>query len=274
MPSSCAASASALTSVGEYTVPSSVDCVIETAPGWVRCSSPTPVTLARTRSGVSLPSGVSSSTSLTPSSRSGAPHSSTAMCAVRAQTTCCHGARASPRPTTFAPVPLKTKATSACPPRCPRTAATARRVTSSAPYAGAWPVLAAATAATTSGEAPLWLSLPKLWEGTVRRYASAARGLRRRRLHGGGVRDGVRPPPRPLGGRGDDRAGHHEQARPGEAPARAARVDEQPRHGGAGRGTAGVARGHPRLRLRQAGGRGGGVGGGVDGDEPRRGRDT
>ena len=59
----------------------------ETTPGWIACSSPIRAIHRFTSSGVSLPSGVATGSSLTPPMRSGAPHSSTLMCAVAAQTT-------------------------------------------------------------------------------------------------------------------------------------------------------------------------------------------
>jgi hypothetical protein len=57
---------------------------------------------------VSLPSGVGTVSSLTPATLSGAPHSSTLMCAVSAATTADQRRVIADRLTTFAPVPLNT----------------------------------------------------------------------------------------------------------------------------------------------------------------------
>ena len=59
-------------------------------------------------SGVSLPSGVGTVSSLSPAIVSGAPPSSALMCAVSAQTTASHRAVSACSATTFAPVPLNT----------------------------------------------------------------------------------------------------------------------------------------------------------------------
>ena len=59
IPNECACSQIALISAGVYSVPSSVDCVIDTASGWARCSSPKPQASRSMSSGVSFPSGVS-----------------------------------------------------------------------------------------------------------------------------------------------------------------------------------------------------------------------
>ena len=59
-------------------------------------------------SGVSLPSNVGMVSSLTPPTFSGAPHSSTWMCAVDVQTTAAQRVVIACSATTFAPVPLKT----------------------------------------------------------------------------------------------------------------------------------------------------------------------
>ena len=66
-------------------MPSSVDCVTETTPGWTACSSPIRTIQRSTSSGVSLPSGVGTVSSLIPASVSGAPPSSTFRCALSAQ---------------------------------------------------------------------------------------------------------------------------------------------------------------------------------------------
>ena len=68
-------------------MPSSVDCVIETTPGWTTCSSPIRVIHRSTSSVVSFPSGVGTVSSLMPAIASGAPPSSTLRCALSAQTT-------------------------------------------------------------------------------------------------------------------------------------------------------------------------------------------
>ncbi len=71
--------------------------------------------------------------SLQPVKRSGAPHSSTLMCAVEAQTTASCGRMTEARPQTLAPVPPKTKKTSADTPNCSRNFATAAAVKGSSP---------------------------------------------------------------------------------------------------------------------------------------------
>ena len=133
IPCACAWSRNAASSSSEYSVPSSVDCVTETTPGWTTCSSPTRTIRRATSSGVSLPSGVGTVSSLIPPMISGAPHSSTFRCALSAQITPCHGRSIERRPTTFAPVPLKTGKATASSPKCARTAVCSRAVHSSAP---------------------------------------------------------------------------------------------------------------------------------------------
>ncbi len=89
-------------------MPSSVDWVIDTTPGWARCSSPKPQACRSTSSGVSLPSGVGTVSSLSPPTRSGAPFSSVLMWAVSAQMTAPHRGSIDCSDSTLAPVPLKT----------------------------------------------------------------------------------------------------------------------------------------------------------------------
>ena len=72
------------------------------------CSSPIATTRVSTSSGVSLPSGVGTVSSLIPPSASGAPHSSTLRCALSAQINACCGRSIAASPTTLAPVPLNT----------------------------------------------------------------------------------------------------------------------------------------------------------------------
>ena len=60
-------------SSGVYSVPSSVLCVMETTCGIARCSSAQPQAWRSISSGVSLPSGVGTVSSLSPPIRSGAP---------------------------------------------------------------------------------------------------------------------------------------------------------------------------------------------------------
>ena len=114
-------------------MPSSVDCVIETTPGWTTCSSPIRVIRRSTSSVVSFPSGVGTVSSLMPAIASGAPPSSTLRCALSAQTTPCHGRSIARSPTTFAAVPLKTGKPTAPAPKCSRTRSASRAVTGSAP---------------------------------------------------------------------------------------------------------------------------------------------
>ncbi len=92
-----------------------------------------PTSAARTASGRSFPSGAASGTSLQPMNRSGAAHSSTLMCAVAAQSTDSQGRSRASSPTTFAPVPPKTKKTSAPSPNSARNNDTAAAVQGSTP---------------------------------------------------------------------------------------------------------------------------------------------
>ena len=101
-----------------YSVPSSVDCVTDTTPGCTACSSPIRTTRVSTSEGVSLPSGVTTVSSLIPPITSGAPPSSTFRWAVSAHTTPCHGRSIERSPTTFAPVPLNTGKISRVPNTC------------------------------------------------------------------------------------------------------------------------------------------------------------
>ncbi len=89
-------------------------CVIEMTRAWTACSSPTRMTARSTSSGVSLPSGVGRSSSFVPVRNSGAPPSSTLMCALSAHTTACHGRHIARRMQTFAPVPFHTRNDWAC----------------------------------------------------------------------------------------------------------------------------------------------------------------
>ena len=98
-------------------MPSSVDCVMLTASGCARCSSPHPHASTSISSGVSLPSGVVTVSSLRPATRSGAPFSSVWMCAVEVHTTAPHGGSIDCRLNTLAPVPLNTGNASAAPPK-------------------------------------------------------------------------------------------------------------------------------------------------------------
>lgn len=66
---------------------------------------------------MSLPSGVGTVSSLSPAIRSGAPPSSTLMCAVSAQITAPQRSVRAWRAVTFAPVPLKTGKASAYGPK-------------------------------------------------------------------------------------------------------------------------------------------------------------
>ncbi len=68
-----------------------------------------------------------------PVKRSGAPHSSTLMCAVSAQTTAWKGRVTAASAETFAPVPPKTKKTSALSPKRSRKSRTAVSVYTSSP---------------------------------------------------------------------------------------------------------------------------------------------
>ena len=108
MPCAWAWSQIARISSGVYSVPSSVLWVMETTCGIARCSSSQPQACRSISSGVSLPSGVGTVSSLSPPIRSGAPHSSTLMCALSAHTTAPHRSVTACSATTFAPVPLKT----------------------------------------------------------------------------------------------------------------------------------------------------------------------
>ena len=128
----CAHSARAATASGGYTVPSSVLWVIEITRGWTTCSSPIRTRSGATSSGVSRPSGVSTTISLRPA-RSGAPHSSTFRCAVRAHTTPSHGRVRAETHSTLAPVPLNTGNACAVGPKCSRKRSCMRAVHGSAP---------------------------------------------------------------------------------------------------------------------------------------------
>jgi hypothetical protein len=82
--------------------------VIETTAGWAWCSTPKPRAYRSSSSGVSLPSGVGTGISFSPATFSGAPHSSTLMCADSGQTTALHRSLIACSPITLAPLPVKT----------------------------------------------------------------------------------------------------------------------------------------------------------------------
>ena len=128
MPCSCAKSAIARTSAGVYSVPSSVVWVMLTASGCGRCSSPQPHASVAINSGVSLPSGVVTVSSLSPETRSGAPASSVWMWAVSVAMTAPQRGSTLVSATTLAPVPLKTGKVSARSPKCSRTTSDRRAV--------------------------------------------------------------------------------------------------------------------------------------------------
>ncbi len=90
---------------------------------------------ASSASGAILPSGPSSRVSLAPAEKnSGAPHSSSSIWAVRAQNTVSQGCAIAARISAFAAVPVPARNTSASgASKAPRSADTARAVTSSAP---------------------------------------------------------------------------------------------------------------------------------------------
>ena len=103
---------------------------------------------------MSFPSGVGTVSSLLPSSRSGAPHSSTFRCAVSAQITASYERTSKLIPSTFAAVPLNTRYT---PPRAPNRAASSRvtrSVQGSSPYPCASPGLTVAIIRRTAWWAP------------------------------------------------------------------------------------------------------------------------
>ncbi len=79
-----------------------------TTNGCARCWSPQPQAWVSISSGVSLPSGVSTVSSFRPPIFSGAPHSSTLMCALAVAMTEPQRSDMAVRATTLAPVPLKT----------------------------------------------------------------------------------------------------------------------------------------------------------------------
>ncbi len=102
--------------------------VIETTLGWARCWSPYPQACRSTSSGVSLPWGVGTVSSFRPPTFSGAPHSSTWMCADSAQITASQRSVIACSATTFAPVPLKTGYADASLPKCSRKTSWSRSV--------------------------------------------------------------------------------------------------------------------------------------------------
>ena len=118
MPGACTWSAIARTSSAVYSVPSSVVCVMLTASGCARCSSPHPHASRSMSSGVSLPSGVGTVSSLRPVIRSGAPPSSVWMWAFALVTTAPQRGSRLVSAVTFAPVPLNTGNASARSPKC------------------------------------------------------------------------------------------------------------------------------------------------------------
>ena len=79
-------------------------------------------------SGVSLPSGVGTVSSLSPETRSGAAFSSVWMCAVEVATTAPQRGSTLVSAVTFAPVPLNTGKASACSPKCCRMTSCRRAV--------------------------------------------------------------------------------------------------------------------------------------------------
>jgi hypothetical protein len=99
-------------------VPSSVDWVIDSARACTWCSSPTPQTCLSAAATEIRPSTVSTGSSLHPSCRSGAPHSSVWMCAVSAHTTASYERSSVPSDSTFAPVPLNTRCAWDSGPKC------------------------------------------------------------------------------------------------------------------------------------------------------------
>ena len=101
-------------------MPSSVVWVMLTTCGCARCTSSKPRASTSTSSGVSLPSGVRTGSSLRPPIFSGAPHSSTWMCDDVVQTTAPQRVVIACSDTTFAPVPLNTGYAAACSPKCAR----------------------------------------------------------------------------------------------------------------------------------------------------------
>ena len=116
---------------------------------------------ARRRRGRACRARCATVSSLTPASRSGAPHSSTCMCATSVQITASNGRVSASIEATLAPVPLKTKKARAPSPKCSRTAPRRARSTGRRRRTPAWPALAAAIASSTSGWAPAWLSEAK-----------------------------------------------------------------------------------------------------------------
>ena len=117
-----------------YTVPYSVDCVTESTVGWTACSSPRRAQVAASCSGCSRPSGVGSATSLEPRIRSGAPPSSTLMCATCEHTTASQGrGRQDWRAMRLAPVPLATSSGTLSGPKTSRSASSACRDHGSSP---------------------------------------------------------------------------------------------------------------------------------------------
>ena len=114
-------------------MPSSVDWVMVTTPGWARCTSPKPQAWVSMSAGVSLPSDVGIVQSLRPAPFSGAPPSSTLTCADAAQTTASQRLVIACSATTLAPVPLNTGNTSAAGPKCDRMASVSSAVVSSSP---------------------------------------------------------------------------------------------------------------------------------------------
>ena len=127
------------------------------------CASPKPFSSVVTNSGVSFPSLVGISFSAQPVNLVGAPHSSTAICAVDAQMMLWNEETQACKAITLAPVPLNTKygmidsfSNNVF------IAFSALCVQLSSPYPMAWLVLLSIMASMMRGCTPELLSLPKL----------------------------------------------------------------------------------------------------------------
>src|SRR5699024_1525003 len=158
---------------------------METTSGCARCSLPNPHASRLTNSGVSLPSLVGTGNNLMEPMRSGAPPSSTLMCAVAAQITAPQRGNNACKPTTFAPVPLKTGYAVAVEPKCFTMTSSSNAVYSSAPYAAWCPPRAVVNAASTSGATPEYLSEAKLCAtGTCRGFTKSPSAMPGAAKHG------------------------------------------------------------------------------------------
>ena len=111
----------------------SLDCESDTNRGCTACSSPTRSIRATNPLGVSFPSSCGTVNSFTPAIASGAPHSSTLMCAVSVQITAWYGRQVARMASTFAPLPLKTGNTRAASPNSWRNSASSSAVKGSCP---------------------------------------------------------------------------------------------------------------------------------------------